>query len=67
MINMGRHPTPDIPLQSEHSLGNNVQGFGFIALTNEGKQMHFQGDQLKTNELIWLLETRQNDSTTTIC
>jgi hypothetical protein len=32
MINMGCHPTPGMPLQSEHSLDKNGLQFGFIAL-----------------------------------
>jgi hypothetical protein len=35
MINMGSHPTPGIPLQSEDSLDKNGLQFGFIALINQ--------------------------------
>jgi hypothetical protein len=38
MINMASHPTPGIPLQSEHSLDKNGLQFSFIAsLINENK------------------------------
>jgi hypothetical protein len=60
MINMVSRPTPGIPLQSEHSLDKNGLQFGFIALINQRKQNNFLGQSIETNELIWLLKTRQN-------
>jgi hypothetical protein len=52
MKNMGSHPTPGIPLQSEHSLDKNGLQFGFIALINKWKQKNFLGQTIETNGLI---------------
>jgi hypothetical protein len=42
MINMGSHPTPGIPLQSEHSLDKKGLQFGFIPLINQWKNVQGQ-------------------------
>jgi hypothetical protein len=59
---MVSHPTPGIPLQSEHSLPVDKNGLGFIALSLVGENKIISwGKQLRQVNLFRLLETRQND------